>query len=50
MNVTARMMSTYCERGAIVPQRMAPVERAPLNIGMSIAMTTAIAPRTATTW
>jgi len=38
------------ERGAMVPQRMVPVERAPLNIGMSIAMTTTMAPSTAPTW
>jgi hypothetical protein len=50
VNVTARRMSTYCERGAIVPQRIVPVERAPLNIGMSIAITTTIAPSTAMTW
>ena len=50
VKVTARRMSTYCERGAIVPQRIVPVERAPLNIGMSIAITTTMHRSTAPTW
>ena len=47
VKVTARRISTYCERGAIVPQRIVPVERAPLNIGMSIAITITMQSRTA---
>src|SRR4029453_275675 len=31
VNVTARRMSTYCERGAIVPPRTAPGGRGPLE-------------------
>ncbi len=49
VKVTANRINTYCERGAIVPQRIAPVDRAPLNMGMSIAITTKIAPSTAST-
>ena len=50
VKVTARRISTYCERGAIVPHRISPVERAPLNIGTSMAITSTMAPITASTW
>ena len=50
VKVTASRISTYCERGAIVPHRISPVERAPLNMGTSRAMTTTMAPMTAATW
>ena len=49
VKVTARRISTYWERGAIVPQRIVPVERAPLNIGMSIAITITMQSRTVPT-
>ena len=50
VKVTARRIRTYWERGAIVPHRIVPVERAPLNSGMSMAITITMQPRTATTW
>ena len=50
VKVTASRISTYCECGAMVPQRMAPVERAPLNIGTSMTITTTMAASTAPTW
>ena len=49
VNDTASRISTYWERGAIVPQRIVPVDRAPRNIGMSMAMITTIARRTTPT-
>ena len=50
VKVTARRTRTYWERGAMVPQRMAPVARAPRNIGTSMAMTMAIVSSTVDTW
>lgn len=50
VKVTASRIRTYCDRGAIRPQRIAPVASAPRNMGRSIAMIRTMAVRTASTW
>src|SRR5690242_785348 len=49
VNVTARMNKAYCERGGILPHRIAPSDWAPRAIRMSIRVTKTMQERTART-
>ncbi len=49
VNETARMISTYCERTGIWPQRMAPRVSAPRSISTSSTTTSIIAASTEST-